>query len=38
MKAVAYGEDIIISEWLVDYTPTEWGKVAHDQVSVQDVA
>jgi hypothetical protein len=35
LKAVAYGEDVIISEWFVDYTHSEWGKVTHDQVSVQ---
>ena len=35
MKAVAYGEDVIISEWFVDYTHSEWGNVTHDQVSVQ---
>ena len=34
LKAVAYGEDLIISEWFVDYTHAEWGKVTHDQVSV----
>jgi hypothetical protein len=30
-----YGDDLIISEWFVDYTHAEWGKVTHDQVSVQ---
>jgi len=35
LKAVAYGEDVIISEWFVDYTHSEWGKVTHAQVSVQ---
>jgi hypothetical protein len=35
VKAVAYGDDVIISEWFVDYTHSEWGKVTHDQVSVQ---
>ncbi|MGL5836464.1 MAG: SnoaL-like domain-containing protein [Waterburya sp.] len=35
VKTVAYGEDVIISEWFVDYTHSEWGKVTHDQVSVQ---
>jgi hypothetical protein len=35
LKAVAYGEDVIISEWFADYTHAEWGKVTHDQVSVQ---
>jgi hypothetical protein len=35
VKSVAYGDDVIISEWFVDYTHSEWGKVTHDQVSVQ---
>jgi ketosteroid isomerase-like protein len=35
VKAVAYGDDVIISEWFLDYTHAEWGKVTHDQVSVQ---
>jgi hypothetical protein len=35
LKAVAYGEDVIIAEWFVDYTHADWGKVTHDQVSVQ---
>ncbi len=35
VKAVAYGDNVIISEWFVDYTHAEWGKVTHDQVSVQ---
>lgn len=35
VKSVAYGEDVIISEWFVDYTQADWGKVTHDQVSVQ---
>jgi hypothetical protein len=35
LKAVAFGEDVIMSEWFVDYTHAEWGKVTHDQVSVQ---
>jgi ketosteroid isomerase-like protein len=35
VKAVAYGDDVIISEWFTDYTHSEWGTVAHDQVSVQ---
>jgi len=35
LKAVAYGKDVIISEWFVDYTHSEWGEVTHDQVSVQ---
>jgi hypothetical protein len=35
VKSVAYGDDVIISEWFVDYTHGDWGKVTHDQVSVQ---
>jgi hypothetical protein len=35
LKAIAYGDDLIIAEWFVDYTHAEWGKVTHDQVSVQ---
>lgn len=35
VKAVAYSDDLIISEWFVDYTHAEWGKVTHNQVSVQ---
>lgn len=35
VKSVAFGEDVIISEWFVDYTHQDWGKVTHDQVSVQ---
>jgi hypothetical protein len=35
VKAVAYGDDVIISEWFLDYTHSEWGKITHDQVSVQ---
>ncbi|MBD3884057.1 nuclear transport factor 2 family protein [Phormidium tenue FACHB-886] len=35
VKAVAFGEDVIISEWFLDYTHADWGKITHDQVSVQ---
>jgi hypothetical protein len=35
LKSVAYGNDVIISEWFLDYTHADWGKVTHDQVSVQ---
>ena len=35
LKCVAFGEDVIISEWFGDYTHQEWGKQTHDQVSVQ---
>jgi ketosteroid isomerase-like protein len=35
VKAVAFGDDVIISEWFLDYTHADYGKVTHDQVSVQ---
>jgi hypothetical protein len=35
VKNVAFGGSVIISEWFVDYTHADWGKVTHDQVSVQ---
>jgi hypothetical protein len=35
VKAVAYGNDAIFSEWFVDYTHAEWGQVTRDRVSVQ---
>jgi hypothetical protein len=35
VKAVAVGEDVTMVEWFYDYTHKEWGKVTHDQVSVQ---
>jgi hypothetical protein len=35
VKAVAYGDDVIMSEWFVDYTHADWGRVTHDQVAVQ---
>lgn len=35
LKNVAYGDNLIISEWFVDYTHADWGKITHDQVSVQ---
>jgi hypothetical protein len=34
LKAVAYNDDLIMSEWFVDYTHAEWGKVTHNQVSI----
>lgn len=34
LKAVAYAEDLVMSEWFFDYTHSEMGKVTHDQVSV----
>lgn len=35
VKNVAYGDDVIISEWFLDYTHADWGKRTYDQVSVQ---
>lgn len=35
VKTVAFGDNVIISEWFLDYTHADWGKVTHDQVSVQ---
>ncbi|MBW4490499.1 MAG: nuclear transport factor 2 family protein [Trichocoleus desertorum ATA4-8-CV12] len=35
LKSVAFGEDVIISEWSADYTHQDWGKRTYDQVSVQ---
>lgn len=35
VKSVAYGDDVIISEWFLDYTHADWGKRTYDQVSVQ---
>lgn len=35
VKQVAYGDDVIISEWSLDYTHADWGKRTYDQVSVQ---
>jgi ketosteroid isomerase-like protein len=35
VKNVAYGDDVIISEWSLDYTHADWGKRTYDQVSVQ---
>lgn len=34
LKELAVRENLIISEWFVDYTHAEWGKVTHDQISV----
>jgi len=30
VKEVAFGDNVIISEWFVDYTHADWGKVTHD--------
>lgn len=35
VKNVAFGEDVIISEWSLDYTHADWGDRTYDQVSVQ---
>jgi len=35
VKAVAFGEDVIFSEWSNDYTHKEWGRCTYTQVSVQ---
>jgi SnoaL-like domain len=35
VKQVAFGEDVIISEWFLDYTHADWGQRTYDQVSVQ---
>jgi hypothetical protein len=34
LKELAVRENLIISEWFVDYTHAEYGKVTHDQISV----
>jgi hypothetical protein len=36
VKNVAFGENVIISEWFLDYTHQDWGKRTYDQVSVQE--
>jgi hypothetical protein len=36
VKNVAFGDNVIISEWFLDYTHQEWGKRTDDQVSVQE--
>jgi hypothetical protein len=33
---VAFGENVIISEWFLDYTHHDWGKRTYNQVSVQE--
>ncbi len=35
VKAVAFGDDVIISEWFLDYSHADYGKRTYDQVSVQ---
>ena len=34
LKNVAFGDDVIISEWYNDYTHAEWGSRQYHQVSV----
>jgi hypothetical protein len=35
VKNVAFGENVIMSEWFLDYTHQEWGKRTYHQASVQ---
>ncbi len=35
VKNVAFAENVIISEWFLDYTHKDWGKRTYHQVSVQ---
>lgn len=35
LKNVAFGDNVIISEWFADYTHADWGKRTYQQVSVQ---
>ncbi|HEY9623441.1 MAG TPA: SnoaL-like domain-containing protein [Crinalium sp.] len=35
LKQVAFGENVIFSEWFLDYTHADWGKRTYHQVSVQ---
>lgn len=35
LRNVAFGDNVIISEWLLDYTHQDWGKRTYYQVSVQ---
>ncbi|MBD0337061.1 MAG: nuclear transport factor 2 family protein [Cyanobacteria bacterium Co-bin13] len=34
-KGVAFGDDLVISEWYYDYTHADWGDRRYHQVSVQ---
>lgn len=36
VKNIAFGENVIISEWFLDYTHQDWGKRTYNQVSVQE--
>ncbi|MDX2213876.1 MAG: SnoaL-like domain-containing protein [Oculatellaceae cyanobacterium bins.114] len=35
LKGVAFGDNLIISEWDMDYTHSEWGSLTYTQVAVQ---
>lgn len=35
VKSVAFANDMIFSEWQLDYTHQDWGKRTYHQVSVQ---
>ena len=35
LKGVAFGDDVIMSEWDMDYTHKEWGSMTYTQVAVQ---
>jgi ketosteroid isomerase-like protein len=35
VKAVAFGDDVIISEWFLDYSHADYGKRTYNQVAVQ---
>jgi hypothetical protein len=35
LKQVAFGDNVIISEWFYDYTHADWGSRTYHQVSVQ---
>ena len=36
VKNVAYGDNLIISEWFMDYTHADFGNRSYHQVSVQE--
>jgi SnoaL-like domain len=35
LKGVAFGDNLIMSEWDMDYTHKEWGSMTYTQVAVQ---
>ena len=35
VKNVAYADNLIISEWFLDYTHSEWGKRTYNQACIQ---